>query len=91
MRVCLECRSVRSMRWAVKKVLALTKMMYNKSGVIVVILKSFFLSEEQKRRISRGYCRNDRPSSIYWVGGLVRGHLVVRGQINAIMEVSISE
>ena len=34
-------------------------------------------SEEQKRRILRGYCMDDRPSSIYWAGGPVRGSLVV--------------
>ena len=40
-------------------------------------------------------CRYDRPSSIYpyicWVGGPIRVHLVVRGRVNAIMEVHISE
>ena len=41
------------------------EMMYDKSGVIVKISKSSFLLEEQKRKISRGYCRDDRPSSIY--------------------------
>ena len=59
------------MRWVVKKVLAWTKMMYDKSGVIVVISKSSFLLDEQKRRILRGYCRNDKPSSIYWAEGSV--------------------
>ena len=28
---------------------------------------------------------------IYWAGGLVRGHLVFREQVNAIMEVHVSE
>ena len=32
-------------------------MMYDKSRVIKVISKYSFLSEEQKRRILRGYCR----------------------------------
>ena len=40
-------------------------MMYDKNRVIVVISKSSFLPKEQERRISRDYCRNDRPSSIY--------------------------
>ena len=40
-------------------------MMCDKSMVIVVISKSSFLPKEQERRISKGYCRNDRPSSIY--------------------------
>ena len=70
-------------------------MMYDKSKVIVVISKSSFLLEEQERRISRGYCRYDRPNSIYlyicWVGGSIREHLVVRERVNAIMEVRISE
>ena len=66
-------------------------MMCDKREIIVVISKSPFLLEEQKRRISRGYCRDDRPSSICWVGGPVRGRLVVRGWVNVVMEVSISE
>jgi len=41
------------------------------------------------------YCRGDRLSSIYLyiccAGGPIRGHLVVRGQVNVIMEVGISE
>ena len=40
-------------------------MMYDKSEVIVVILKSSFLPKKQERRILRGYCRYDRPSSMY--------------------------
>ena len=70
-------------------------MMYDKSGVIVVILKSLFLPKKQERRILRGYCRYDRPSSMYlyicWVGGPIQGHLVVRGWVKAVMEVHISE
>ena len=69
--------------------------MYNESRVIMVVSKSSFLLEEQNRRISRGYCRNDRPSCvcvyIYRVGGPIRGHLVVRGRVNVAMEVRISE
>ena len=37
MKACLGCRSIRSVRWAVKKVHAQTEIMYDKSGVIVVI------------------------------------------------------
>ena len=48
-------------------------MMHDKSRAIVVTSKSSFLPEEPERRISRGYCRGDRPSSlylcIYWAGG----------------------
>ena len=40
-------------------------------------------------------CRNDRSSSvyiyIYWAVGPIRGHLVVRGRVNVITEVRISE
>ena len=63
----------------------------------MVVSKSSFLPKEQKRRISRGYCRNDRPSYvyiyiyIYRVRGPVLGHLVVRGRVNVSMEVRISE
>ena len=64
MKAHLGCRSVKSVRWAIKKVLAQTKMMYDESKVIVVISRSSFLPEEQERRISKGYCRYDRPSSI---------------------------
>ena len=52
-------------------------------------LKSSFLSEEPERRISSGYCRVDRPSSVYWTGGPVRGRLVVRGQVSIIIEVGV--
>ena len=89
----------KSVHWVVKKVPTQTEMMYDKSRVIIVISKSSFLPEEQERRISRGYCRNDRSSSmhiyiyiyIYYAGGSIRGHLVVRGRVNAIMKVCISE
>ena len=68
MKVHIGCRSIRSMCWTVKKAPTWIKVMYNKSGVIVVILKSSFLPE----RILRGYCRGDRLNSIYlcicWAG-----------------------
>ena len=66
-------------------------MMCGKSKVIIVILKSSFLSEEPKRRISSGYYRDDKSSSICWAGGLVQRHLEVRGWENVVMEVDISE
>ena len=40
-------------------------MMYDKSRVIVLILKSSFPPEEQERRISKGYYRYDRSTSVY--------------------------
>ena len=82
MKVHLGFRSVRSGHWAVEKVAAQTEMTYDKSRVIKALLKYSFLSEEQKRRILRGYCRVIGPIVyiyiyIYWVGDPVRGHLVV--------------
>ena len=89
MKVRLGCRNVRSVHWAVKKAFAQTEVMYNKSRVIVVISKSSFLPKEQKMRILRGYCRDDRLSSMYWVGGL-RTSSSLR-TVNFDMEVSINE
>ena len=71
MKMRLKCRNIRSVLWTVEKTPAQTEVMYGKSGVIVVILKSSFFPEEQKRRIFRGYCRNDRPRNVYWVVGPV--------------------
>ena len=68
MKARLGCRSVRSVCWAVEKVPAHIGMMHDKSGVIVVTSKSSFLPEEPKRRISKGYCRGNRPSSMYLLG-----------------------
>ena len=89
MKVRLGCRNVRSVHWAVKKAFAQTEVMYNKSRVIVVISKSSFLPKEQKMRISRGYCRDDRLSSMYWVGG-PRTSSSLR-TVNFDMEVRINE
>ena len=58
-------------------------------GVIVMTSKSSFLSDEPERRISSGYCRVDRPSSVYWTGDPVQGRLVVRGQVNIIIDVGV--
>ena len=94
MNVHLGCRSIRSGHWAIEKVPTPTEMMYDKSRVIKAISKYSFLSEEQKRKILRGYCRVIGPVVyiyIYWAGNPVRGHLVVRGWVNVVMEVSISE
>ena len=68
-------------------------MTYDKSRVIEVISKYSFLSKEQKRRILRGYCRVIGPVVYIYIGSgdPVRGHLVVQGWVNAIMEVRISE
>ena len=78
MKARFRCWSVRSVRWAVKKALVQTEVMYDKRGVIVVISKSSFLPEEPERRISKGYCRGGRPSStylcIYWVGSPIQEH-----------------
>ena len=63
--------------------------------VIVVTSKSSFLPEALERKISRGYCRGVRPSNIYlciyWAGGPIRGHEVVRGGVNIIREVCVSK
>ena len=37
------------------------------------------------------HCRDDRPNSTYWAEDPVRGHLIVRGQLNVVMEVRINE
>ena len=79
------------MLWAVEKTPAQTEVTYGKSRVIVVISKSSFFPEEQKRRILRGYCRDDRPKNVYWVMGHVRRHLAVRGQVNINVEVCANE
>ena len=98
MKVHLGCRSVRSGHWAVEKVPTQTEMTYDKSKVIKAISKYSFLSEEQKGRILRGYCRVIGPIVyiyiyiyIYWARDPDQGHLVVRGWVNAVMKVRISE
>ena len=37
------------------------------------------------------YYRDDKPSSIYWADGQVRGRLVVRGWVKVVIEVDINE
>ena len=82
------------MRWAVEKILAQTKMTYDNSRVIVVISKSSFFprnKERERRRISRGYCRDGRPRMVYRAIGLVREHSIVRGRVNASVGMQASE
>ena len=61
--------------------------------VIVMTSKSSFLPEELERRISRGYCRGDRPSGIclYVYIGPIRGYEVVRGWANTVIGLRASE
>ena len=66
MKTRLRCRSIKSVRWATKKASMQTQVMYGKNRVVVTILKSSFLLEEQNRGISRGYCKDVRPNRIYW-------------------------
>ena len=77
MKACLGYRSVKSVRWAVKKAPVQIEVIYDKCRVVVAISKSSFLPDEQKRRISRDYCKDERGSSIYWVGSLIRGQVNV--------------
>ena len=60
-KVHLVCRSVKSISWAVKKASAQLEVMCDEQGVTIMTSKSSFLFEEPERRISRGYCRSDRP------------------------------
>ena len=57
MRTCLECCSVRSMSWAIKKVSLQAEERRNGHRANIETSRSSFLSEELERRISRGYCR----------------------------------
>ena len=66
-------------------------MMYDKSRVIKVISKYSFLSEEQKRRILRGYCRVIGPVVYIYIYIYIGLGDPVRGRVNVIMEVRISE
>ena len=45
----------------------------------------------QKRRISRGYCRDGRPRRVYWAIGPVRGHSILRGRVDASVGAQASE
>ena len=40
-----------------------------------------FFFEEQKRRISKDYCRDEGPKSVYWAVGLVRGQVGFNGKV----------
>ena len=57
------------------------------NGNIEILL--FFRS--QKRRILRSYCRDDMPRRVYWVMGLVRGHSIVRGQVDTSVVAQATE
>jgi len=65
MRTCLECRSIRSMPWAVKKASLQSEVVYDEHKATTVTSKSTFLPEEPERRILRGYCRGDRPKNAH--------------------------
>ena len=65
--------------------------MYDKGMMVVVMSKSFFLPEEQNRGISRGYCRDIRPSRMYWVGGPGRGHLISLRMDKHVIKVSTNK
>ena len=65
------------MRWVVGKAFTHTEVTYDKKRIMMVISKSSFFPEEQKRRISRGYRRDGRPKMVYWAIGPVQGHSIV--------------
>jgi len=71
MKAHLECQSTRSVPWAVKKASSQAEVGCKEHRATTVTLKSFFLLEEPKRRISGGYCRGigpRSPLSMYIVG-----------------------
>ena len=49
-------------------------------------IDSFNLKQEKKNNFSPNFsyitCRDEMPKSMYWAVGLVRGRLVVRGQLD---------
>ena len=63
MKAHLECQSIRSMPWAVKKASSLAKVGCREHRATTVTSKSSFLLEELERKISRGYCRSIGPWS----------------------------
>ena len=63
MKARLECQSTRSVSWAVKKASSQAEVGCKKHKATAVTSKSFFLPEEPKRRISRGYCRGIGPKN----------------------------
>ena len=63
MKARLQCRSIRSMSWPVKKASSQSGVVYGVHSVSIVTSKSSFLLEEPERRISKGYCRDIRPRS----------------------------
>ena len=95
MKARLRCRSIRSMSWAVKKASSQSGVVYGGHSVSIVTSKSSFLPEEPERRISKGYCRGDRPRSTYlcihWARGPIRRHQVGRGRVNTFMRIRVSK
>ena len=53
--------------------------------------KPHFFSSDKKEKtgVLRGYCRDEGPKNICWALGLVRGHFVVRRQINSNEDVRL--
>ena len=49
----------------------------------------FSLDKREKTEVLRGYCRDKGPKNICWALGLVRGHFVVRRQINSNEDVRL--
>ena len=86
-----ECQGIRSMRWAIEKIPKQTEVMCGRSRVIVVSIKILLFSVEQKRGILRGYCGDNRPRSICQAVGLVREHLLVKGQVNVDVKMQANE
>ena len=67
-----------------------TEVTYDKKRIMMVISKSSFFLEEQKMRISRGYCRDGKPKRVYWAMGPIQGHSIVQGQIDVSVGVQDS-
>ena len=63
MKTRLECRSTRSVSWAVKKASSQAEVGCDRLRATTMKSKSSFLPEESERRISRGYCRDIGPES----------------------------
>ena len=61
MRTCLEYYSARSVSWAIKKASLQVEEGRDGHRASVETSKPFFLPEEPKRRILRGYCSAFRP------------------------------
>ena len=64
------------MSWTVEKTSTQAEAMCGEHGLARVTSKSFFLAEDPKRRISRGYCRGlrERSRKFYWYGYALQKH-----------------